>query len=211
MSVPRKRASRSWHRATPPRLHAHAQGAQQFLLIQISGCDAHRLLGFPALDRVAALQQQSLQHRLGHPPCAAGDPLEGAAVVKEGSQSLPQVAPAQQALACPHPPAALFVDRGLGGRFDPPQGLRQFAPAGIAAVLPHDPAAVAHSEQHRAALSIEKGAESVAAGAQLAGGAFGSNCSDFPVEINASSSARVTAASPPALCAPAQTSTVGSG
>ena len=40
----------------PPRLHAHAQRTQQFLLVQISGCDAHRLLGFPALDRVTALQ-----------------------------------------------------------------------------------------------------------------------------------------------------------
>ena len=92
--------------------------------------------------------------------------------MKEGPQSLPRWHPHSN-----HPLLGIarqrhFVDRGLSGRFDPPQGLRQFATAGIAAVLPHDPAAVAHSEQHRAALSIEKAAERVAARAQLAGGAL---------------------------------------
>ncbi len=154
----------------PSRLHTHPQRAQQFLQVQISRGDAYRLLGFPALDRVAALQQQALQHRLGHAPRAAGDPLKSAAVVKERSHPLPRRHPHSNHPLIPIPRERHFVDRGLGGRFDPPQGLRQFAAAGIAAVLPHDPAAVADPEQHRAAPAIEKGAEGVATGAQLAGG-----------------------------------------
>ena len=153
------------------RLYAYAQGAQQFLLIQISRGDSHRLLGFPALDRMAALQL-TLQYRLGHAPRAAGDPFKGAPVVKERSHPLARRYPHSNHPLIPIPREGHFVDRGLGGRFDPPQRLRQFTAAGIAAVLPHDPAAVAHPEQHRAASAIEEGTEGVASGAQLAGGAF---------------------------------------